>query len=968
MKLRNFLVPKWRHSDPVIRLKAVREIDNENLEILENVLFHDEAPDVRLEALKKINSELILEKIIQKDSDQSLQEVAISKLNQIRVKKIFSTEDQNDQMVLLNSINDDNILLSIFKKIESPEIRAVIVEKASDSQLLCKMTESNCGIKAGNLIINKISDEGLLKQIAKKASNKKIRRRAAEKITPDTEKTTEKIISEKSNTNIAEKLEKICTSIESSLPSNDYQLIEKTLSETAASWKQYSEGQISSFSDRYRTGIEKLESKKIRLERTETTIQTLQNLCSTAKEISEDSSINEKLLQKANDLEKEWEISKSGLNNFTIYNSLYSELTQHISLIHEKYNQFLAQVEKEAAALENLQVIVNSVEDFLKQDLNSMDEETILTFETKWNAVYFDSKASNILTEKFNQAIQTIKEKIDEKNKLQNQEQAEKVNILLTVVKDASEEDEKNLLKIATRVKGAATDWKDLDDFIDTTKENEFKTYCDLFYDRLDTHKKNREWELWANLSLKKELCEKAEKTASIVETTDEISGYSQIIREAQSQWKEIGPVTKEHSDAIWKTFKSACDRVYSKCLNEKKKLFEETQQALESDNFNETSATIIVIQEKWNKIGALPLAIEKDLRDSFKELCDTFFLEKRDFIKQKNKDREDNYIKKVSLCDEAEVLLESSPHGKTTENFKRLQSDWKKTGPVPRDRSDEVWNRFKLACDTYFTKLEETKPENLKIKIGFCEEAEAILQSTTNGSDIREACNSIIIIQKNWKGIGPVPQEHSEPVWQRFRISCDKIFQLREETEKTLSIDQDKNRELKENLIKQACKIVEQADSKSVADELKELQKKWREAGAAPRKEEQGLWLRFREVNDSFFNKRREDFQIREEERKKNLQTKEELCLTLELLAKIISDNSDTAYDEQVPLAEQLSKARELRDTYHVPGDEKTTRANIMKKVKDIQSEWKATGSVGSEKENLLWERYKKAGDLFYS
>jgi hypothetical protein len=117
----------------------------------------------------------------------------------------------------------------------------------------------------------------------------------------------------------------------------------------------------------------------------------------------------------------------------------------------------------------------------------------------------------------------------------------------------------------------------------------------------------------------------------------------------------------------------------------------------------------------------------------------------------------------------------------KTADQIKALQAEWKSIGPVTRGHERAIWERFRAACDTFFTRRQEDLKqrkhdwtENLNKKEALVAEAELLAQS----SEWEKAASRIKHLQVEWKNIGPVKRSKSEAIWQRFRAACDLFFE----------------------------------------------------------------------------------------------------------------------------------------------------------------------------------------------
>src|SRR5581483_2534797 len=142
--------------------------------------------------------------------------------------------------------------------------------------------------------------------------------------------------------------------------------------------------------------------------------------------------------------------------------------------------------------------------------------------------------------------------------------------------------------------------------------------------------------------------------------------------------------------------------------------------------------------------------------------------------------ERSENLTKKIALCEQAEALADSTNWIQTAEAIKALQAEWKTIGPVSRGKEKAIWDRFRAACDRFFTRRHEDLSQrkalwaaNYAKKEALAVRAEAVAQST----DWDEAAAEIKRLQAEWKTIGPVKKSRSEAIWQRFRGACDTFF-----------------------------------------------------------------------------------------------------------------------------------------------------------------------------------------------
>jgi hypothetical protein len=185
-------------------------------------------------------------------------------------------------------------------------------------------------------------------------------------------------------------------------------------------------------------------------------------------------------------------------------------------------------------------------------------------------------------------------------------------------------------------------------------------------------------------------------------------------------------------------------------------------------------------LQNRWKQVALAPRAQGEAMWRRFKAAQDEVFTRTSAFFAAQNEERGGNLARKQALCERAEALADSTDWVKTAAEIQALQAEWKAIGPVTRGHEKAIWERFRSACDRFFTRrqedLKKRKDEwstNLARKESLCERAEALADST----DWETAAGQLKQLQSEWKTIGPVRKSKSEAVWQRFRTACDRFF-----------------------------------------------------------------------------------------------------------------------------------------------------------------------------------------------
>lgn len=204
-------------------------------------------------------------------------------------------------------------------------------------------------------------------------------------------------------------------------------------------------------------------------------------------------------------------------------------------------------------------------------------------------------------------------------------------------------------------------------------------------------------------------------------------------------------------------------------------------------------------LQAEWKQGGPVPQKRGQELWDEFKVACDLVYEKVKVHRAAQSEERKGNLEAKLALCERVEAIKDSTDWVQTAEEIKRLQAEWKQTGPLPRKQADSVWKRFRSACDYFF---ERRKPildkafgeqqENLEKKQAMCEAVEKLAEPDADFTEWKEAAEKIKTMQRDWRFIGHVPRKDANAINGRFRAACDAFFARRDEHLRALDAERD--------------------------------------------------------------------------------------------------------------------------------------------------------------------------------
>ena len=321
-----------------------------------------------------------------------------------------------------------------------------------------------------------------------------------------------------------------------------------------------------------------------------------------------------------------------------------------------------------------------------------------------------------------------------------------------------------------------------------------YQLYVEQFYDQLRLNHEFRAYDFKKNLEIKTRLCEAAEKLA---EVEDPVSAFHQL-QKLHQEFRETGPVAKDLREEIWKRFKEA-----STLVNKRH-------------------------QEHFEGLKAR---------------------------------EEENLVKKTALCEKVEAIATDglktfAEWDAQTNVVLEIQKEWKTIGFTPKKMNAKIFERFRAACDAFFTakttffkSTRETFAANLAKKNALCEQAEALKDSTEWAS----TTNKLVALQKEWKTIGPVAHKVSEVVWKRFNDACNFFFEQKNAA--TAGQRQEEEANLtKKNEIIEALEQLLAAPGEDVQQQVRDLQAQWNETGHVPFRKKEKMYKRYHDICDRIY------------------------------------------------------------------------------------------------------------------
>ena len=919
-----FKKPKWKHSNSTVRLAAIDGMGVDDMETLIEIIRDDSDQQVRLAALEKVDTPQYLELLLQETLPEEMTDPVSGKLEIIHADLIISGSEECDPEQLLAEITQPDLLARIAVEADAVDLRCRAVTAIDDPVILCEILAEHCGKKPALAAVKKINDPQILAELAEKAVNKSARALAAKKLAA-----TE-----------AEEIEPL---------------------DIAPSPQPATEEETTPKQEEDLENTARLVAEQV---------QKIQQLCDQievlAKEIGEESE------NRFAEIAKKWTNAGPALNDEKL-SDLQNRYEEVCSTFHTTLNGF----KNEKQRHEELTSACDRIEKFLQKNNLEKAEELLNSQIQPLEDMAWQWIDSSALIARFTACRKKLargKEQLAEKTRLE-QEKLQALTELCTNMEQLVAASDR--YQAEKQAKNLNTSWQKLYNKAEQQYNelaDRFQTASDDFWKKQKQFYKEQEWQRWNNKTRKKELCTLVEA----LKDEEDIHQVSAQLKEYQAAWKETGPVAKKDSNELWERFKSACDENYARCrtfyaeLDQKRReslvikegLCTRAEEHAASTNWKESTEALKELQKEWKEAGPGLRNKDEALYKKFRRSCDQFFDRRSVFYAEKDAERKENLLAKEKLCGEVEELLQE-PQLEHDRIIRELQKNWKTIGPVPRENDQDIWKRFRGACDSYYSWLDEQRQGNLQQKIALCEQVEALLPGNESSLSRDEAVQKIVELQKEWKTIGPVPRKESDAVWKRFRSQCDNFFaarklQIVEDRKKSLE-----NQTLKENLLQKAGEIIQQQDAQEISAQLQALEEEWKQLGPAPGEQEELLWDEFQGMCKAFFQETGQGNQVDEATLAENLKKKEELCFQLERLAGNEHTFGEDDEEGTVDLVEQFRIAREAN--FMLSGKTEDLQKK-KEEVRRIQQDWKAMGPTWQDKEQILWKRYRRAIDRFFT
>lgn len=818
------LRPKWQSTDADVRAQAVRELDKGEVELLTAVAQQDPDPRVRRIAVKKLESPRLLLELAEKDEDAGLRSFALKRARQILVHIACDRRDveesrralalllePSDRVTVMEKahfaelrsaafevLTDDEALVEVVRRARDPELRSGALDKIRAPQALKKVILDESSGDLALLALSRVEDLDTLEAIFEQHTLPRTVRRQAftklERLVP----ADHPIKARARRESYAEICARAETLADSRLPSAALEL--------PSLRREWSEIELGGPPDakllsRYRAALEGIEAlgeaaKAARPAEAPPAAETP----APAEDEREPALIElvERVERLEGDsLEAGIDEARKAWRDIAGERPVAPRLRSRFTRAERAAGARLREWNERRARIDDLEELVRRAETASREPDLKTAAATLHGLERAWNRATESERADPALLERLRSALTEIESR--EQAERREREAAERAAL--------SELEAR--IQLMTSLAGAETvSIKDADRALREAQEflrsmgplprevNRRKARRRLLLAREALFKRTQdtreleEWKRWANVEVQAGLIERVEKLLQ----SNDLPRVAKEMRLIHEEWRKAGAATPDKAPELWNRYKTMRDELKARCdaffekqtreraetLKKKEELCAQVEAIQDSQDWSRTAEAIQEIQLRWKKLGPVPPESSDAIWKRFRAACDHFFDRRKRSFRRLKAERDENLARKQALCERAEALMMSTDWERSADEVKSLQAQWRDIGAVPRKNSDEIWMRFRAACDRFFDRYKRRdqveNEERLRRREELIEELGGF-----GGQDESSAGSMALRVQEiwaEWKKLGAPPDENRD-LRERFESEVGRLVLL---------------------------------------------------------------------------------------------------------------------------------------------------------------------------------------------
>lgn len=402
--------------------------------------------------------------------------------------------------------------------------------------------------------------------------------------------------------------------------------------------------------------------------------------------------------------------------------------------------------------------------------------------------------------------------------------------------------------------------------------EDAFKAQMGVIKERRAKLFLEQEQEKQENLQKKTEIIEKIKAMAT---SPDEANKSYQAFKELQQQWKEIKAVPAEKANELWRNYQLYVEQFYDllklnneareydfkKNLELKEKLCENAERLADEKDIISAFHQLQELHQEYREIGPVSKELREQIWARFKAASTVINKRHQQHFEEMRASEEENLEKKTALCEKVENIVAAENKGaadweKRTKEIIDIQAEWKTIGFAPQKMNVKIFERFRTACDVFFSRkadffkaMKEKYAQNAEKKKELVEKARQLSDST----DWKSTADKLIALQKEWKTIGMVPRKLGDKLWNDFITACNHFFEARNAAHAGTRGEERENLSKKKAVIAKLKEMMGTTPD-NAAETIKQLIEEYNAIGHVPFNEKDKIYAQFHDTLDKLY------------------------------------------------------------------------------------------------------------------
>lgn len=877
MSLLDRLRPRWHHSDPDVRVEAVRQLGKEEQELLGAVARHDEDARVRRSAIKKLDGPEILLEVAAGDTEPALRELAAERAETVLIGIAISDRPVTEceaalghlshmaaahgiravassavharvRTAALASLTDQKALGEVARTAQDDDIRRDAVARITDLSVLRAVATGEGPVDIASAALEKIDEPEILHAIAENRSALKAVRHGAQA-------RLDALIGDDHPIRIKQRQDRqhsLCAAAETAAHMANVAKAAEHIRELRHEWEQLAThtppgaelaGRFAQATEIVLEEVARQDREQAAQDRMQADLEenlaTRRALCERIESID-----GEHAQREVDDARVAWD------RLAPVPVDQGRPLAQRFLQACERGESRYQRWQRRDAFRQQLDALVLEAEAL--SSAGPVPESTGLwaALEARWRTLDASSDPHNqdpaepALRQRLEQAGERLLAQLTEASAELEQRKAKnlaRLTALCTHLDEMSAADAFDLRAAHRELEASGATLRDIGPLPSSEKPGWWRARVaearQKLQRRFDEQRDTEEWRRWANADVQENLIRQTETLRESEDLTD----VARQLRRIQEEWKQASTAPPDQAQALWTRYRAVRDELRQRCdtffkdnLKKKEALCVRVEALAESTDWKETAEAIKNLQTEWKAIGPVLQRKSQAIWQRFRAPCDTFFERRNEHFSRLKTEWDENAKKKAALCERVEGLADSSEWETVADEIRRIQAEWKQIGPAARRQSDLLWGRFRKACDHFFDRRKRRGEIELEQQLtGATEACDAldVLVEALQGEAVPESAAIGETIGRSWNEWKQLPVTSSDTVGvlrRRFQQAWEQIGTVRPECLEGTPLDPNSHRKRREKLCARmeellaSCSPQPEASGEDLATRLK--------------------------------------------------------------------------------------------------------------------------------------------------